>query len=202
MPLEVQQDVAMKILLILLSGLLALPVHGEELQEVAFSSSGQLCSISPDGAKRACVVSGKEFSSPAWQPKGKYIVAEAGEHDAEKTLELLDSKGKRIRTLSGSTGFVRPVWTPDGRYIYAVSYSIGTAIGRWQSDGTHFERIPVTGAGDSRFFQMLSFSPSGKRVAILNGAFNGLYIARVTRGGPGNSDSRISDSPIKLAACG
>lgn len=163
---------------------MVLAVHGTELQTVVYTGLGQLCSVSPVDGNGTCLKLWGEFASPSWQPKGNQIVVETGQHDGLKKLELIDSHAKKIRTLQVSAGYFRPTWSPDGRFIYALNYSIGTALDRWDSNGKNFRIISVNGiSGNPRFFQMVSFSPSGKRLAILNDNFDRIHLVRVTDDG-------------------
>lgn len=162
----------------------ALAANGAELQTVVYTGLGQLCSVSPIDGNGTCLRLWGEFGSPSWQPKGNLIVVEAGQHDGLKKLELIDSHAKKIGTLQNSVGYYRPTWSPDGRFIYALNYSIGTALGRWDSSGKNFKLISVSGiSGNPRFFQMVSFSPSGNRLAILNENFDRIHLVRLTDNG-------------------
>jgi hypothetical protein len=71
------------------------------------------------------------------------------------------------------------VWSPDGRFIYALKYSVAGAVLRWDSAGRHLTTVPVEGAAGA-MFQMLAFSPSGKRAAILTGSFEQMDLVEVT----------------------
>lgn len=174
----------MKIISIfLLTWLFTYSATSAQLDAIVYSGSGQLCSVSPNGTSGTCLSTRKEVSSPVWQPNGKRIVVEAGEHDGQKKLEILDSHGQKVRTLDRSVGFIRAAWSPDGRYIYAVKSSLGPALGRWDSHGKNFAQLPISGMVGSTSAQMLSFSPSGKRLAILNRSFDGIHVVRLSANG-------------------
>ncbi|MDH3975162.1 MAG: hypothetical protein OEV42_12850, partial [Deltaproteobacteria bacterium] len=101
-------------------------------------------------------------------------------HDGVHDLVLLSSKGKFETRLENSSSFIRPVWSPDGSYIYAISYSLGTQIGRWGKNGKSFRTIPILGAdGMFKYAQMLAFSPSGTRLSILVDKFQTMLLADV-----------------------
>ena len=130
-----------------------------------------------------------DIHDPSWDPRGTKVVAQAGEHDGDWTLVLLDSTGKRLRQLESSSDALRPEWSPDGRYVFAIDYGIGSAVARWNADGTARARIPVTGGSNlpqqvrtgalPAYFQMLSFSPSGRRVALNTMHFREMLVATV-----------------------
>jgi hypothetical protein len=78
-----------------------------------------------------------------------------------------------------SSNYIRPTWSPDGRFIFAINYGVGSAIGRWSVDGMNKTRVPVTGGTETgRAFQMVSFSPSGNRAALLTMDFRDMVLAR------------------------
>jgi Tol biopolymer transport system component len=159
----------------------AVTAWSEELQPIVYSGSGQLCSVSSDGNKNKCL--DVEYSSPAWNPKGKQLVAETFQDESSPgpaTLVLLDSYGNELKNLDQSIGFMRPVWGPDGGHIYALKYDLGPRLGRWDSDGKNFQFVPILGElGKQGNFQMLSFSPSGNRAALLNYNFNQIILAHL-----------------------
>ncbi len=150
-----------------------------ELQAVVYSSGGQLCSVSPKNKQGSCL--DLFYCEAAWKPHGNILVAKPYvDEGQENGLVLLNNRGQKIKALEHSVGFMRPIWNPDGKYIYALQYDLGPKLGRWNSDGTHFQIVPVTGQpGKPGDYQMISFSPSGRRVALLNLEFNQLILARV-----------------------
>ena len=159
------------------------------LLEILYTGDGTLCSVSTAGDRKVCAKSNEEFDDPSWDPRGTRVVVEAGQHDGASSLVLLDSTGKRLRRLVSSSGAIRPAWSPDGRYVFAIDYGIGSAVARWNADGTARMRIPVTGGSSvgqqvrsgapPAQFQMLSFSPSGRRVALLTMRFREMLVATV-----------------------
>jgi hypothetical protein len=119
-----------------------------------------------------------------WQPSGERIAAETGEHDGACLLVLLDGRGREIRRLTDSSDYIRPIWSPDGRFIFAINYGLGSAIGRWDADGRNKTTLRVTGGIESgRQFQMISFSPSGNRAALLTMSFREMALATVKDNG-------------------
>jgi hypothetical protein len=162
----------------------------QKLHEVLFTASGRLCSVPATGEHELCVQSSDELDSPSWQPRGARIVAEAGQHDGPRSLVLLDSVGRRIRRLDRSAGAIRPVWGPDGRHIFAIDYDLGHAVARWTADGRARVNVPVrggshtgqqlTGGTAHTHFQMISVSPSGRRVALLTTKFREMVLATVS----------------------
>lgn len=155
----------------------------QELGDIVYVSWGELCSISSDiGRNSICINTQKEFGSPCWKPhSSERLVVEAGEHDGLHTLVLMDRVGRIIRTLSGSADHIRPAWSPDGRHIYAISYGLGNAIARWDSEGRNRVVVPVINPNQpDRGFQMISFSPSGRLAALLTMHFREMVIVKVT----------------------
>jgi hypothetical protein len=150
----------------------------QALRDVLYTSWGRLCSVSADGTGKLCLPEGLEYDDASWRPGGSTIVAERGEHDGPKSLYLLDSIGRPVRELVSSADCIRPVWSPNGRFIYALKYSVAGALLRWDSAGRHLTTIPVEGAAGA-MFQMLAFSPSGKRAAILTGGFQQMDLVEV-----------------------
>jgi len=151
----------------------------QALRDVLYSSRGQLCSVSADGTDRLCVSQRFECDGASWRPGGSTIVAERSVHDGPSSLYLLDSLGRPVRELESSSDCIRPVWSPDGRFIYARKYSVVGALLRWDSAGRHLTTIPAQGATDETF-QMLAFSPSGKRAAIVTDGFQQMDLVEVT----------------------
>jgi Tol biopolymer transport system component len=155
----------------------------QELGDIVYVSWGKLCSISSNTAvKSICIDTQKEFGSPSWNLQtSDRLVVEAGEHDGSQALVLIDRVGRTIRTLFGSADHIRPVWSPDGQHIYAISYHLGNAIARWDSDGRNRVVIPVINQNHpDHGFQMISISPSGRLAALLTMQFRNMVIAKVT----------------------
>ena len=158
--------------------------RAQSLQQVLFTSWGELCSVGMDTRRPSCLRSASEFDSPTWQPGGGRIVVEAGPHDDDHILFLLDDRGRRIRRLAGSSRLGRPTWSPDGRYIYAIAYELGMSLARWNADGTGKVIVPVIFPSTTGTqLQMISFSPSGARAAILTQEFREMLLAEVTTAG-------------------
>lgn len=153
-----------------------------ELEDIAYTSRGQLCSVSPvEKNNSLCLKTEKEYHSPSWQPQGNQLVVMVGYHDGPKELVLIESNGALIGSIKDSSEFFRPVWSPDGRYIYALGFELKNSIGRWDARGRNFTTIPVKGLGKHyQFFQMISFSPSGKLATILIDKFEKMLIVEVS----------------------
>jgi hypothetical protein len=142
-----------------------------QLRDIIFTDWGRLCSVSLRNTTQVCFPATREYDDIVWSPDRKKLVAAGG--------ALLNQNGRRIGALRGKAG-IRPVWSPDGRYIFAVDYTLGSAIRRWTADGGSQRVIPVTDRNASnRRFQMLSFSPSGRRVALLTMGFREMVVADV-----------------------
>jgi hypothetical protein len=152
----------------------------QDLHLILYTAWGRLCSVSPGGGDQHCLRSINEFDSPSWQPGGTRIAAEMGQHDGPHSLTLLNARGRPIRRLDSSSGYIRPVWSPDGRHIFAVNYDLGSAISRWDANGGSKTVLRVGGGPEpGRAFQMISFSPSGKRAALLTMDFREMVLATV-----------------------
>ena len=156
----------------------------ESLDEIIYIDDGQLCSTTIDGHnKPRCIESDNEYQFPAWHPDGNSIVVESADSNDANVLMLLGAEGKPLRQVEDSTGFTRPVWSPDGQYLYAINRKLGAAIGRWDSDGSNFRSIPVSGIpeqgalGAFESIQMISISPNGTTVAMLAEGFHHILVA-------------------------
>ncbi len=193
------QSASATLVLVVLLSLTLDAARARELQPIVYSSSGELCSVSSLANPPTCVEAVGEFRDPAWQPHGDRLAVEAGVHDGAYELELRDRQGSKIGQLEKWPGFIRPTWSRDGHHIYALSYELGAAVGRWDRDGQHFRVLPVSGVnGKQPYFQMLSFSPSGGRFALLNSKFDGFQIGRVS--GEGFSVERALPTGFEYVA--
>jgi len=167
-----------------LIGALGCGVLAQRAGDVLYTAWGDLCSVSSNGGEPRCLKTGREYDSPVWQPTGERIVAETGEHDGAHWLVLLDAHGREVRRLTDSSDYIRPIWSPDGRFIFAINYGLGSAIGRWDADGRNKSILRVTGGIESgRQFQMISFSPSGNRAALLTMSLREMAVATVKDNG-------------------
>ncbi|MGB3551149.1 MAG: WD40 repeat domain-containing protein [Candidatus Binatus sp.] len=154
----------------------------QDLGPILYHSWDGFCSMSAQAPAAAlCVKS--NYTAAQWRPLGEQIVAE----NSGKVV-FLDSRGNLIgRALKGSG--ICPIWSPDGQYVYAVNYKLGTAIERWDSFGKNRVIVPITGLNTLQLqpttkssltmIQLISFSPSGKRVALLTRDFKEMLIADV-----------------------
>lgn len=156
----------------------------QSLQSILYTSWGNLCSVAPAGGRPQCPKGRNEFDSPSWQPDGARIVAEAGQHDGPHSLVLLDRAGRQLRRVDASSGYMRPTWTPDGQHILAINYELGSAVARWDANGTNKTTLRVVGGSEAgRSFQMISLSPSGNRAALLTMQFKEMILATISAGG-------------------
>lgn len=157
-------------------------VSAQSLGRILYTGWGQLCSVSENGQGARCLSSGLEYGSPVWNPVVAEIAAEVGRHDTSMEIWILDDQGKRVRSLDRSEGAIRPAWSPDGRFVYALDYGSDSTVLRWPADGDGRTEVVVRGAKGGPF-QMLAFSPSGRRAALLTSHFLSLVIADVTPAG-------------------
>lgn len=119
-----------------------------DLGPIVFVSDGRLCSISESTvAKSVCLERPEQFGAPSWRPDGSALVVEAGRHDGPQSLLVLDRTGRTTVRLAGSSEHIRPAWSADGRYVFAISYTIGRAVARWDANGKNRTVVPVTGGG-------------------------------------------------------
>jgi len=170
------------LLFLLVSFERSLAAPSQELDSILYSSWDGLCSIS-DAPQSLPYCLKLPYKNAEWQPHGNQIVAESPDG-----LLLLNRRGRVIRKLVSGDG-IRPRWTPDGRYIYAIKYDQGSFLERWDSTGktklaipVHIPRdfkLPASGKPPLQSFQMISFSPSGAKVALLSMDFKELLIADV-----------------------
>lgn len=148
------------------------PLAGQRLRPILFTDWGRLCSIGPADTTRACLPKSREFDDLSWSPDGRLIVTDAW---------ILNDAGRHIRSLPGWND-IRPVWSPDGKAVFAIDYDIGSAVHRWNQPGGKKQTIPVQGGNaKGRRFQMLAFSPSGRRAALLTMDFSEMVIASVEK---------------------
>ncbi len=145
----------------------------QELGSIIYNSWKGLCSISEITGEPTCHKS--RYWDVSWQPHGNRILAIGSEG-----IVLLDGTGHLANKVEGESGG-SPRWSPDGQYIYALSGKPETSVVRWDASGKNRIVIPVTGAGHLRPpLHMLSFSPSGKRAAILTREFKEILISDVS----------------------
>ena len=147
------------------------PVAAQQLRPILFTDWGRLCSIAVVDTVRVCLPETRELDDAVWSPDGKRIITGGG--------AILNDAGRRTGTLRNYAG-IRPVWYPNGQYVFAIDYEVGSAVRRWDERGGSRKTIPVEGGeAAERRFQMLSFSPSGRRAALLTMQFREMVIADV-----------------------
>jgi WD40 repeat protein len=173
----------MKYILLLIS-LASTQAAAAQFDEIIYSASGDLCTVAADASsKERCLRSDRQYGSPAWRPKGDFLVVESGVHDGPSNLVLINENGKTIKKVPKSGGFIRPEWSPGGKYFFALSYNLGRAIGRWNANGTEFMSVPIQATEPFQYVQMVTFSPNGSYAALLVDDFKKMLIARVTDAG-------------------
>lgn len=153
----------------------------QEFGPIIFKGDGGLCSVKPHGNEPAFCPR-VHLSDPKFSPDGRSIAAARSlgtKDDPNTDIVVADRRGAIVKQLSASQGFFRPVWSPDGRLVYALSYR-SNEVARWRWPSGEKETIAIQGA-DSIFdrAQAISFSPSGRRAAVLNGKFDRIFVADV-----------------------
>ena len=155
------------------------------LLPILYSEGGRLCSVSATGKEgRACARTGHEIDSPSWQPRGRLIVTELGEHDGLHALWLLNAVGRPVRQLTESTDFYRPIWLPDGRHIVGLNYSITHTIRQWNEEGGKYTDMQIDGFETAyQRLQMVAISPSARHAAFVVDDFKHLLIVDIDAAG-------------------
>ena len=113
--------------------------------------------------------------------KTKLLVFEGSRgHHAPRSLYLLNiENNKKYLIYDANTSkpiLYRPKFHPDGVHLYAVNY--GEGIFRYSLSSKLWEKLQIAGQANLNP-QGLSFSKSGKRVAISPGDFKGFLLARI-----------------------
>lgn len=86
--------------------------------KIAFSRSGAIFTIEPDGSNLTRLTRRDSNFSPAWSPNGRRIAfVHCGLSRCE--VRVMRADGSRVVTLSGPTRGVPqpPVWSPTGRWV-------------------------------------------------------------------------------------
>lgn len=98
-------------------------------------------------------------------------------HDHSKSLFLVPIAGGGLQRISasfpGGGSPYRPQFDPAGNFVYAVDYTAG--LFRFSLDNRQWDRVTVEGA-EGLHPQGLSFSSSGRLIAISPGDFKGFLI--------------------------
>jgi dipeptidyl aminopeptidase/acylaminoacyl peptidase len=156
-----------------------------------------LWTVTVDGALQRLTDDEHDYSSPAWSPDGRWIVArgnvgldvvirERWDHGAPADLYVFSADGRERRNITEHWDFIpgAPVWSPGGRWIY-FSASVGgnTHLFRMRPEGGSVQQVT---AGDRRV-SSYSFSSDHRRVAYVSR--NPLDPGNVYVTSPGESDN-------------
>ena len=162
--------------------------NARDFDPIVYASRDGLCSVGPiSDAPPYCP--GVFLQHPKYSPDGKLIVA-VREIGGGTEVVVTNRRGDIVRSLIGSRDFIRPVWSPDGKHIWAISYDAGGLVGRWHWSSAQKEVVAIDGrridCGIDRRpdsdrparsqIQSISFSPTGRKVALLCG-FESIYVA-------------------------
>jgi len=107
----------------------------------------------------------------------------SGEHEAPNSIYIYDFSTKRTelfyRPASQEGSRYRPTFHPDGDRLFLIGG--GSGVFEHDISTKRWRRVEVTNTKDSRFLQ-ISFSKSGKRVALTRENFNGILIGEMIGG--------------------
>jgi Tol biopolymer transport system component len=129
---------------------------------VAYSCTGDICTVNPDGSGRRRLTRDKWINSyPAWSPDGARIAFTG--NLGRKVIYVVNADGsgrQRLTPHGGSDAF--PAWSPDGRTIAFDDDRTGR-VTLMNADGTG-RRALVAGASS-----LPAWSPDGTRIAYVSG---------------------------------
>lgn len=148
---------------------------------VAFTHSGTLELVRPDGRGRRTVPTAVGVSSPVWSPDGQRIAFQSGEQ-----LYTIDRGGSDLQSLGVSAWFA--AWSPDGSriaYLFPMDCSdqgeCVIEVGMVGPDGTNATEVLRAGRCFCFGFSPgLTWSPDGTQIALVipgpHGQPDGLYL--------------------------
>jgi len=104
----------------------------------------------------------------------------SGEHERLKSIYIYDFSTKRTelfyRPASQEGRRYRPTFHPDGEHLFLIGG--GSGVFEHDISTKRWRRVEVTNTKDSLFLQ-ISFSKSGKRVALTRAEFDGVLIGEM-----------------------
>jgi hypothetical protein len=151
---------------------------------IVYRGDDGLCSVQPVGHDPPFCPH-VFLSSPNFSPDARLIAAErriGGKDDPGPATEIVvaDRRGAVVQRLRGSESFIRPVWSSDGRHVFGLSYALARAVARWSWPDGEKTVVQVHNLdADYVNVQGVSFSPSGRRAALLGYRFERVYLADV-----------------------
>jgi Tol biopolymer transport system component len=117
--------------------------------------------------------------SPEWSPDGKRIVyvSSTGEHGSPPYhISVMNSNGTNSQDLTdGQTRHYSPTWSPDGKHIAFIGardFEGGGALAIFiiDSDGSNLTQLTPYA-----YYNYLSWSPDGSKIAYYTFAPDGIY---------------------------
>jgi hypothetical protein len=151
---------------------------------IVYRGDDGLCSVQPVGQDPPFCPH-VFLSSPSFSPDARLIAAEriiGGKDIPGPATEIVvaNRRGAVVQRLRGSEGFMRPVWSSDGRHVFALSYALARAVARWSWPDGEKTVVQIHNLdADYVTVQRVSFSPSGRRAALLGYRFERVYLADV-----------------------
>jgi TolB protein len=129
---------------------------------IAFSCTGDICTIDNDGSARRRLTHDKWINSyPAWSPDGRRIAFTG--NLGRNVIYVMNADGtgrRRLTPRRGSDAF--PAWSPDGRTI-AFDNDASGEIDLMSPDGTRRRRLTRQSAS------LPTWSPNSRRIAFVSG---------------------------------
>ena len=129
--------------------------------KIAFSCTGDICTVNADGSARRRLTYDKWIDSyPAWSPDGRKLAFTG--NLGRNVIYVMNGDGtgrRRLTPRRGSDAF--PAWSPDGRTI-AFDNDVSGEIDLMSPDGTGRRRLTTQSAS------LPNWSPDGKRIAFVS----------------------------------
>ncbi len=179
------------------------PSWSPDGKRIAFSSSRdgglQIYVMNPDGREQIRLTKLSEtikYYNPVWSPNGRKLVFYSDKGDRKDQIHVFDVVGSRQTMLTDGVGNnIFPAWSAGGsRIIFSSNRDgIDKAMYSMNSDGTDLRRFPAQRPPNQTLPTafMVRWSPNGKKVAFVGGAYpvshiftmnpNGTRVAQLTK---------------------